>query len=366
MNRGGFAFCSLLLSFQCSTYVFGQFGSPLLGNGASLRSSYIVLAGKVVTEDGSPPPEPAALETDCGGVRRIQAYTEADGGFTFTLNAPGMVDYSQTNPADQTGGGSRLTLQGCDMTVVEAGYRSPVFHLSGVANTGQTNVGRLILSRNVTQPSDPSVSVSSLEAPKAAQKEFQKGSQEEVKQHWAAAAQRFQKAVTLYSKYAVAWLQLGLMQAKQGDNGSARQSYAAALSADPKYLEPYGKIAILDIQQSQWKDLADTTDRLLAIEPMGFPQFWFLNSVANYNLQKFDQAEKSDSRALALDQAHRFPRSEYLMAMIRAVRHDYGAAANYLRQYIQHAPNAQDAEKVKQQLAELEKLSNPVIAVRHN
>jgi regulator of sirC expression with transglutaminase-like and TPR domain len=80
-----------------------------------------------------------------------------------------------------------------------------------------------------------------------------------------------------------------------------------------------------------------------------------VDAVANFNLKKFDPAEKSALEAQKLDPKHVNPRTDYLLALIFSEKHDYPAAAEHLRGYLKNAPNAPDFAKVKDQLGQLEK-----------
>ena len=94
----------------------------------------------------------------------------------------------------------------------------------------------------------------------------------------------------------------------QNQTEQARNSYAQALEADAKFIKPYLQLALISARENKWQEVADTTDRAIKLDPYDFPQAYFYNSVANYNLGKLDAAEKSAREAQKLDTAHRFPR----------------------------------------------------------
>jgi hypothetical protein len=70
-----------------------------------------------------------------------------------------------------------------------------------------------------------------------------------------------------------------------------------------------------------------------------------------------EDAEKSALAGEKLDTAHRLPRLEQVLATIRAREKDYAGAAAHLRSYLVLAPNAEDAARMKKELAELERLA---------
>ena len=93
------------------------------------------------------------------------------------------------------------------------------------------------------------------------------------------------------------------------------------------------------------------------LDPYSYPQAYFFNSVANYNLGKKEAAEKSAREAQKLDTQHRWPKVNHLLGVLLAERREYSAAAQHMRDYLTFAPGAQDAERVRSQLSELEKMA---------
>ena len=92
-------------------------------------------------------------------------------------------------------------------------------------------------------------------------------------------------------------------------------------------------------------------------------EFWFLNSVASFNLRNTEQAETSIGRGLRLDQKHEIPEMEYLYGLILANRHDYGSAAR-VSAYLRLAPRARNAEAAQKLLAEFqERAQDPAAPV---
>jgi tetratricopeptide (TPR) repeat protein len=201
------------------------------------------------------------------------------------------------------------------------------------------------------------ISATSAEAPKKARNAYEKGQNAIRKGDWQAAANNFGKAVREFPRYATAWQELGLVQLKLNQKDAAQESFHAAVEADPKLLPSYAELAEMALEQKRWQDVVDETDHLLQLDPVNYPQFWFLNSAANYNLQKIDQAERSVLRGLAIDKIQRFPKMQYLLGVILALKHDYRGAALHIRQYLSLVPHAPDAQIAERQLQQCEKLS---------
>ena len=92
------------------------------------------------------------------------------------------------------------------------------------------------------------------------------------------------------------------------------------------------------------------------MDPVDFPQIWYADAVANYNLKKYDAAEKGARAAVKLDPRHANPRAEYLLGLVLAEKRDYAGAAAELKTYMKLAPNAPDRARVQDQLGQIEKL----------
>lgn len=329
----------------------------------------LFLSGKVMMDDGTPPPEPVVIERLCGSVRRPEAYTDSKGRFSFQVgDNRAMVADASVSGNDElfgptgrtpggTSGGRQVTerdLMGCELRAVLPGFRSDVVNLSGRRVFDNPEVGTIVLHR-LGNVEGTTISFTSLQAPKDAKKAYEKG-RDALKKNKAEAAQKeLEKAVGIYPKYAAAWFEIGKLREGQKDVEGARKAYQEALAADAKFVSPYLHLAVMAAQERKWQEVADTSDRVIKLNPFEFPQAFFFNSVANYNLGKLDVAEKSAREAKKIDAEHRFPKVDHLLGMILAQKRDYSGALVQMRSYLQLAPDAQDADAVKQQITELER-----------
>ena len=202
------------------------------------------------------------------------------------------------------------------------------------------------------------VSMTSMMAPKDAKKAYEKGLEAMKKKKVEDAEKEFQKAVAAYPKYADAWSHLGTIQMDQKNAEAARNSFNQAISADPKLVPPYVNLAILDARDSKWKEVADNTGKAIRLDPVDFPVAFYFDALANYNLQNFEAAEKSARQLQKLDTEHHYPVADRIIASVLADRKDYSGAAQEMRNYLKVAGTAKDADEVRGQLQQLEKLIN--------
>jgi tetratricopeptide (TPR) repeat protein len=329
----------------------------------------IFLSGKVVLDDGSDLTEGAAIQSICKGQKRTETYTDRNGNFSFEFaNRPSINNSIGAGDADSatwiSPGSGRLNqrnVMDCELSASLPGFTSQIIELSRVAGDQHADVGRLALHR-LSQVEGLTISATSAAAPDSARKALEKGIKQAEKNKLDDAQQSFEKAVGIYSKYAVAWFELGRVQMRKSDLAGARHSFEQALLADSKYINPYRGLAQMAAAAKQWPVVIENTDKLLALNPINFPDAWLLNAVANFFLNNVDAAEKSARQGLKLDEEHHFPKFEYLLALVLIQKHVYAEAADHIRRYIVLSPNLPDIENGKKALAQIEKLDPSLAA----
>jgi len=334
----------------------------------------IFLSGKVVMDDGSRPPEPVAIERVCNGVVRREQFTDSKGHFSFQL---GQNNYAYTDASTSSDDGiglgnsrgmntrnsipgmpsrgiSERELFGCELRASLPGFRSDVINLANHRSMDNPDVGTIVLHR-LGNVQGLTISATSLEAPKDARKAYEKGREAASKGKFEEAQKQLEKAVEVYPKYAVAWYELGKVHQHNKDLEGARKAFGEALKADPKFISPYDNLAQMAAQEQKWEEVADITDRMIRLNPVDFPNAYYLNGVANLNLHRLDAAQKSASYLVSQDTGHRMPRASYLLGIVLAQKQDWNGAAAQLRTFIEHAPPGVDVETPKKQLAEVER-----------
>lgn len=178
---------------------------PRLGEQTTGQARYLV--GRVVSDSGQPFGEPVSVELNCGG-RILQAIkTEPNGNFQFTLDQglQSNMEINAGNP-DNSGaspGGHNLpgelggahTLAACQVQVAVSGYQPLTRTVTpGGASLGVLDIGVLRLSR-IVGVQGFAISVTSLQAPAGARKEFEKGDAEARANHLKQAIQHLEKAL---------------------------------------------------------------------------------------------------------------------------------------------------------------------------
>jgi tetratricopeptide (TPR) repeat protein len=338
---------------------------PTTNNNTNPVARPIYLSGKVVLQDGTPPPEIVKIERVCGGSPRTQGYTDAKGRFQFQVDSGFEGDQDASDPrsgATAVGGlgsmggsvsrqsaASRGQLAGCDLRAVLPGFFSGSVTLSNHSEFDNPDVGIIVLHRSQSVEGT-TISMSSLTAPKDALKAYEKGRELLKKEKTEEASRSFQKAVEVYPKYATAWFQLGLLQARDQPDQS-ETSFRKSIEADPKFVNPYLSLTLLLEKNKRWDKALEMSDAVIKLNPADFPQAHFYKAAAQYNLKDDVEAEKSARKAVELDTRHEMPQAEKLLGIILTQHGDLAGGSEHLRKYLEMSPNANDVTQVRAQIA---------------
>jgi len=312
----------------------------------SIPASVIYVSGRVLLEEETPPAGAVLIQGICNGNLVREAYNASRG--RFTLQFSGMQRPGTNVRFD------RPSLEGCELRLSSPGFGAHVLDLSTRRVMDNPDTGTVVL-RRVARSDGVLVSLTSLSAPKAARKAYEKGLHAAHAGKWESARARFEKAVALYPQYAEAWYELGLLEQREGRAEPARKCYRQAVTADGRFLKPYAKLADLALRERRWPEVAEVTASMMKLDPAGSLTASFYNALANFNLRRFDAAEQSARRAITLDTRHGLPKAEHLLGVILANKNDYAGAASHMRAYLTLAPQAPDAGFVRKQIAQLEK-----------
>lgn len=333
----------------------------------------IYISGKVMMDDGTPPPDPVLIERVCNGQPRPEGYTDSKGRFSIQLgqNNQILADASTSTIDDGFGGFgsnrgrggmqsqiSERDLVGCEIRASLAGFRSDVVNLAGRRAMDNPDLGTLVL-RRMAKVDGFTFSGTSAYAPKDARKAYEKGRNLVKKKKLADAEKYLQKAVDVYPKYAVAWYELGMLHQMQNKAADARRCYTEALKADEKYVTPYSQLAFISVAEQKWDEAIEWSGKLIKLNPYHSPQIYFFNAMAHLNSKHLNEAEESAREAVKLDPNGRLPRSRYLLGVVLAQKGSFKESAEHMKYYLEKAPKAGDAETVKQQLAEVQRMVTP-------
>lgn len=341
------------------------------------------LSGSVATRDGTPLPNNVLIERVCNNRVRQQVYASLRGDFSMQLgsraesspeaSADPVSPYRGANK-DSTMGISRRDLLNCELRATASGFYSNVISLVDLdPASSNVDVGVIVVRRGGKVEGN-SISAIPYKAPKEARKAYEKGVVAEKKGKLEDAHKYLETSVEIYPSSANAWFRLGTVLQRQNQKDAARKAYTRATAIDTKFLPPYLSLASMAFETGDWTEVLELTGHILNLDPFNnaaaagyildldpqnYTGAYFYNAVANYELNKFSEAEKSARKAEHLDLRPSFPQLHLLLAEIYARKNDFALAIGEAQTYLALAPNGKDAAHAREQLAKYEKLSAP-------
>lgn len=340
------------------------------------------LRGRVATSDGGPVPNDMLIERVCNNRVRQQVYASLHGDFNMELgsrtdsfpegSAEATSPFGAANRDPSQMGISRRELTNCELRASASGFHSRVINLMEVDSHGSNiDVGVIVVQRGI-KAEGATLSAATYKAPKDARKAYEKGLQALRNGKLADARKDFEKAVEIYPIFSNAWFRLGSVLQKENQDDAARKAYTQAITIDARFLPPYLSLAVMSSQTGNWREVLDLTAHILDLDPLNraaatnyildldpsnYVDAYFYNALANYRLNKLEDAEKSGLKAEHLDLFTHFPQLHLLLADIFARKSNYAVAIAEIQTYLALTPNAADANQAREQLAKLEKLN---------
>jgi tetratricopeptide (TPR) repeat protein len=160
--------------------------------------------------------------------------------------------------------------------------------------------------------------------------------------------------VELYPKYSVAWFELGRIHEQRDQLEEARKAYEQAITAEPKFIQPYERISWLALRESKWQELVDRTDQWLRLDPLNSSDVYYLSSIGNFQTQHFEVAEKNAREAVRLDPAKKNMRTRYVLGLVLAQKQDFTESAEAIRTFLDATPDTKDTDFIRKQLSQIE------------
>jgi tetratricopeptide (TPR) repeat protein len=344
----------------------------------------IFIAGTVMQEDGSPPPFGTVIELDCGDTITREATVDLTGGYGFQVGSSNRIGRVMPDASDRIGEdvfnsmdasqslGSRewsssmrttplsVRLLRCEVRGQYPGYRSTSVRMRPGSIFGYTEVGPILMYR-IARVQGTSVSLTSMLAPKQARRSIEQATKALKKEKFGEAEVLLKSAISLYPASAESWFLLGDVYQLQKRKQEARESYWRAVQADRLYVRPYLRLARLSTNEQDWRNAADLANKALELDPIAFPEAYYLNALALYNLKDLETAERIVRKGQRLDLSLQFPQMHLILANILSMKQDALGAIEELRKYLKSAPNAEDAPMVRARLEEKVKLAKAEI-----
>ncbi len=324
------------------------------------------LAGKVVTEDGSPIPETIVVELVCHASVRQQVHTFKGGQFNFDLSphpssafldaSVARNDANNVNPfarvpgGEYTAGGDQVDLSGCEVRANLPGFVSDRIQLGLRRALDRPDIGAIVIKRREGVVGS-TVSFTALAAPRKARKAYAKAEKElrKEKTNLDKVRKELEKAVQVYPKYATAWHLLGLVRMDHQNEKGARQAFEASIEADENYIRPYLSLVDMEIRAGAWLRISELCGKVVELNPF-MVRCRYYHAVASLNLGRMEAAEASAIKVQESRDSRFLSGSHYIRGAVLARRGDFESAAEQFRRFLKIAPEGRGAARIKENL----------------
>jgi cytochrome c-type biogenesis protein CcmH/NrfG len=176
-------------------------------------------------------------------------------------------------------------------------------------------------------------SVTSLQVPAKAQKEYEKACEALKNNKLPETEGHLRKATALYPDYVNGWVMLGQVLGTQNQAEKGRDACSKASAADPKYIPAYLCLAEIAGREQKWSDVLKLSSRALELDPVGDAYGYFFSAIAYFNLNQLAVAEERALKAKEIDRDRREPLIRFLLAQIYQAKHDPAEATSNLQEY---------------------------------
>jgi hypothetical protein len=201
-------------------------------------------------------------------------------------------------------------------------------------------------------PGMPSTtSVTSLQIPSKAQKEYADACVALKNKKLPEAEQHLRKATEIYPQYVAGWVMLGQTLETRQRAAEARDACSRAATADPNYSPAYLCLAEIAGRRQEWSEVLDLTRRALELDAVNNAYAYFFSAIAYFNLNRLSEAEASALKAESIDEHHE-PLLQLLLAQIYQAKNDSANAASHLREYQKLDPGAEYSDSLNKDSGE--------------
>jgi tetratricopeptide (TPR) repeat protein len=202
------------------------------------------------------------------------------------------------------------------------------------------------------------VSAIRLGVPGKARSQYEKACDAFKKKKLTEAERHVRDAIQEYPKYPAAWVMLGQVLQGEQKMDEAHDACSQPLTVDPAYLPPYLCLADLLDRENNWDDLVNWSDRFLGMNLAGDMYANYYRGLALFHLGKLEEAQKSVSKAIAIDSEHHQPGLNFLLAQIYGEQGNTADATLQLQQVLKFSHSRQDKVAAREYLTKLRSQQN--------
>jgi tetratricopeptide (TPR) repeat protein len=333
------------ITVSCDTLAYAQGGAGGANNpnnsGRSGGAAHSI-RGKIFLPSGATPDQRirVVLEMSAGGIVS-EAFSDSVGNFEFRALPNGT--YKIVVPSD-----GRL-------------YEMSQETVELYGNSARTFSAQIYLKEKggdlVVVNRDKILSVADLQqVPKSAKKNYDNGLKRARENQPEAAVALFREAVRVFPEYLAAINKLGEQLRVLNNPAEAEESFKKAIALNSKYALPQINLGMLLVDQKRYDEAIPALENGNALDdtfPMSHLKLG--EALMSKTPPDYDRAEKEMTRALELGKRDFIQVRKHLFNLnLRQQKLD--KAAEQLEAYLKDAPEAPDAEQVRQTLERVKKM----------
>ena len=194
------------------------------------------------------------------------------------------------------------------------------------------------------------VSATDLGIPAKAQKEFDKSNQLIDRQDFIKAIQRLNTAIAIYSAYAGAYNNLGVIYARLGDRARERESLQKAIGINDHFAPAYVNLGRMNIATGDFPSAESALNKASSLDPTDAMTLVLL-AYSEFMDRNFDGVIAASRKAHTLSAPHAF--AHQVAARAYAQKHDATGAITELEQFLKEEPEGERAAIAHKELAAL-------------
>jgi len=198
-----------------------------------------------------------------------------------------------------------------------------------------------------------SVSAANLNIPDKARREFDKGMKSLNDNNLDDADKHLAKAIQDYAKYAPAMNARGVVLMREDKPADAQQMFEQAIATDSQFSQAYVNLAKLFIQQKKNVEAETLLNKAMSVDPRDTNPLIVLANL-ELNTGRFDDAIQNAQRVHSLPHANASV-AHLIAAMAYQRKQLLPEAVAQYKQFLEESPNSTSADRIRAQIAALEK-----------
>lgn len=299
---------------------------------------------------------PSGRRSDASSVRvvlestsseRLSVISDLNGSFAFSSIAPGSYTLTVEAGNDYETARESIYIEGSvrSRTLNSAGARADVPRTFNV-------IINLRLKRSSVAASRPAVLNAALaNAPKPAVNLYDKATEAIQSGDNKKAVELLKDAISYYPEFTIAMNDLGMLYLRMGQPDKAAETFRSALKIRPDEFTPRLNYGIALLEKKETAEAEVQFRQAIQKNDASWPAHMYLG-ITLMNLRRYNDAEQELLRALTIG-GDTLSLPHYYLGGIYWGRREYKRAADELEKYLQLAPKAPEAERIRATIKDL-------------